>query len=247
METLENSTHIAEQYQKVLEKIAETAARVGRRANEVKLVVVTKGHTIEMIKQVIGAGAKRLGENYAEEAVEKINQLRDYSGVEKVEWHMIGHVQSRKAETVVQYFDFIHSLDSLKLAQRYERFADQFNKQLPVLLEMNVSGEESKFGFPAWDKSGWDKLLKDIEEIISKPHLTVCGLMTMAPYFENAEKTRPIFRRLVELRSYLKQVFPEIAWNELSMGMSSDFEVAIEEGATIVRIGQAILGPRKTT
>lgn len=246
MVTLDNKTHIAEQYQKVLEKIAETTARVGRRANEVKLVVVTKGHPVERIQQAIAAGAKRLGENYAEEAVEKINQLQNVSGFEKVEWHMIGHVQSRKAETVVQYFDYIHSLDSVKLAQRYERFADQLRKQLPVLLEMNVSGEESKFGFPAWDKKNWDQLLIDIEEIISKPHLIVCGLMTMAPYFEDTEITRPIFRRLVELQSYLKQQFPEVAWNELSMGMSSDFEVAIEEGATIVRIGQAILGPRKT-
>ncbi|MGB9639499.1 MAG: alanine racemase, partial [Anaerolineales bacterium] len=134
MVTLDNSTQIAEQYQKVLEKIAEATARVGRRANEVKLVVVTKGHPVEIIQQVIEAGAERLGENYAEEAVEKINQLKDFSGIEKVEWHMIGHVQSRKAETVVQYFDFIHSLDSVKLAQRYERFADQYHKRLAVLL-----------------------------------------------------------------------------------------------------------------
>ncbi len=240
----EKSANIAEQYQKVLEKIASTATRVGRSADEVKLVVVTKGHSIERIHQVIEAGALRLGENYAEEAVEKINQLQASLNVKKVEWHMIGHVQSRKAETVVRYFDFVHSLDSVKLAERYERYANQLNKNLPVLLEINVSGEESKFGFSAWEKTNWDPLQTDIEAILSKPHLRVCGLMTMAPYFDDAEKARPIFRRLVEFQIYLKRKFPEVDWKELSMGMSSDYEVAIEEGATIVRIGQAILGPR---
>ncbi len=239
--SISDPNQISEQYQSVLEKIAETAVKTGRIPDDIKLVVVTKGHEVNRIRQVIDAGAKRLGENYAEEGIGKINQLKEFSGIE---WHMIGHVQSRKAEMVVQNFDIIHSLDNLKIAERYEQFAGQWNKKIPVLLECNVSGEESKFGFSAWDSNNWDKLLYEIKEILNKPHLDVCGLMTMAPYFDEAEKARPIFQRLVEFQKFLKMNIPQNPWKELSMGMSSDYSIAIEEGATMVRIGQAILGPR---
>jgi pyridoxal phosphate enzyme (YggS family) len=157
---------------------------------------------------------------------------------------MIGHIQSRKAELVVRYYDLIHSLDSLKLARRLNQFAAEHQKKVTVLLECNVSGEESKFGFPAADKSQWDDLGEVFSEIAELPYLEIGGLMTMAPLFEDAENARPVFRKLVHLRDYLRSHLPTVQWNELSMGMSSDFEVAIEEGATMVRIGQAILGER---
>ncbi|MGB9669060.1 MAG: YggS family pyridoxal phosphate-dependent enzyme [Anaerolineales bacterium] len=242
MAVLDETQQVAQQYKRILSIIAETAIRAGRKPEDVKLVVVTKGHDVNRIRQVVEAGATRLGENYAEEAVEK---QRELVGVPQLEWHMIGHIQSRKAELVVNHFDFIHSVDSLKLAQRLERFASELDKKIPLLLEFNVSGEETKFGFSASEKENWDNLLADIAAIAKLPHLHVCGLMTMAPYFEDVEKTRPVFRRLVELQNFFQKKMPDLDWHELSMGMSADFEVAIQEGATIVRIGQAILGPRQ--
>ncbi|PWH18315.1 MAG: YggS family pyridoxal phosphate-dependent enzyme [Anaerolineae bacterium] len=234
-------SQIANNYQQVKERIAEACLRVHRSPEEVTLVVVTKGHSVERIRCAIELGLNRFGENYVEEGSEKIEAIGQPKGIE---WHMIGHIQSRKAEMVVQYFDVVHSLDSLKVARRLERFATQKSKIVPVLLECNVSGEESKFGFFASDPNAWDDLLPDFIEIAQLPHLEIRGLMTMAPFYENPEHTRPVFRKLVELQGYLRTRLPEVCWDELSMGMSSDFEVAIEEGATIVRIGQAILGER---
>lgn len=239
IEIMEN--RIEENYHRVLENIHTVASRCGRNRHQIKLIVVTKGQPIEKIRQVIEAGATHLGENYAEEGVEKMEQLKELS---QVEWHMIGHVQSRKAELVARYYDVIHSIDSLKLAMRIEKFASTSNKVIPTLLEFNVSGEESKFGFPAWDSAQWFELLPTVEEICKLPHLDVRGLMTMAPLFEDPEKARPIFRQLVNLQSFLRKEAPFSEWSELSMGMSSDYEIAIEEGATMVRIGQAIMGER---
>ena len=232
---------IAKNYQQVKERIAEACRRVHRSPDDVTLVVVTKGHTVERIRCAIELGMRKFGENYAEEGSEKIETIGKVAGLE---WHMIGHIQSRKAEMVVQFFDMVHSLDSLKLARRLDRFAAEQEKLLPVLLECNVSGEESKFGFPASNRNRWDDLLADFIEIAQLSHLEIRGLMTMAPLYENPEFARPVFRKLVELQGYLRTRLPEVGWDEISMGMSSDFEVAIEEGATIVRIGQAILGER---
>ncbi|RCK75699.1 MAG: hypothetical protein ANABAC_0990 [Anaerolineae bacterium] len=232
---------IAKNYQQVKERIAEACLRVHRSPDVVTLVVVSKGHTVDKIRCAIELGMRIFGENYVEEGAEKIKTIGQVAGLE---WHMIGHIQSRKAEAVVQNFDMVHSLDSLKLARRLDRFAAESGKVLPVLLECNVSGEESKFGFPASDPNRWDDLLAEFSEIAQLSHLEIRGLMTMAPFYENPEYTRPVFRKLVELQGYLKTRLPEVRWDDISMGMSSDFEVAIEEGATIVRIGQAILGER---
>jgi len=232
---------IAKNYQIVEERIARACQRVRRSRDEISLVVVSKGHSIERIQAAIELGLSKFGENYAEEGIEKIKALSFYTGIE---WHMIGHIQSRKAEMVIQNYSMIHSLDSLKLALRLQRYAEASNKKMPVLIECNVSGEETKFGFSASERTFWDQLLSDLAEIARLPNLEVRGLMTMAPFFENSEDARPVFRQLVELQRFLQAQLPEVRWHELSMGMSSDFEIAIEEGATIVRIGQAILGER---
>jgi pyridoxal phosphate enzyme (YggS family) len=225
----------------VQERIAQAAQSAGRNAADVRLLLVTKTHPPEAIRAAVQAGASFLGENYAEEAVAKMQVLADLPGVE---WHMIGHVQSRKAEMVARHFACLHALDSIKLANRLNHFAGVIGREFPVFLECNVSGEASKYGFPAWDEATWDTLLPTFQQIVSLPNLAVRGLMMMAPFLSEAEQARPYFQRLRKLQQYVRQSLPQAAWNELSMGMSADFEVAVQEGATWVRVGQAILGAR---
>ncbi len=232
---------IRERYQRVLDAIATAARESGRDAGSVRLVVVTKLQPVETIRAAIEAGARILGENYAEEADEKIKQLGPQSGVE---WHMIGHVQSRKTHLVVQYFSLVHSLDSLHLAQRLDRAASQAGRRLPVLLELNVGGEASKQGWQAVDEAAWPALLPEINTVAALPNLRIRGLMTMPPLSRDPEAARPFFQKLRRLQELLIQRVPQAEWVELSMGTSADFEVAVEEGATLVRVGQAILGPR---
>ena len=232
---------IADNFLRVMDDIQQAALAAGRDPDSVRLVVVTKGHPIQAVQEAIRAGARWLGENYVEEALPKIAAQ---AGVVGVEWHMIGHVQSRKAQSVSQSFTMLHSLDSLKLARRLDRFASEHGRVLPVLLECNVSGEESKHGWAAWDEPRWEALLPELAEIIALAHLQVRGLMTMAPYHEEAEHSRPFFQRLQRLSGYLAGCLPAANWTELSMGMSGDYQVAIQEGATILRIGTAIMGLR---
>lgn len=233
---------IRERYLHTLERIAAAARRAGRDPGAVKLVVVTKAKPVETVRAAIEAGVKIVGENYAEEGVTKLQFLRGFSAVE---WHMIGHVQSRKAKLVAENFDFLHSLDSLKLARRLDRFCGEAGRQLPVLLEFNVGGEESKSGWPAWDETRWQDLSGDVAAVLDLPNLQVRGLMTMPPLGENAEFSRPFFRRLKRLQGFLAAQFPQARLTELSMGTSFDYEVAIEEGATFVRVGTAIVGARE--
>ncbi len=160
---------------------------------------------------------------------------------------MIGHIQSRKAPRVVSLFDTVHSVDSVKLARRLERFSAERSDPLPVLLECNVSGEESKYGFDAsgWetDIAQWNAILASAKDILALPGLRVRGLMTMAPIVADPEQARPVFSRLRRLRDELAKAFPQADWEQLSMGMTDDFQVAIEEGATMVRVGRAIFEP----
>lgn len=232
---------ICSRHQAIRAQIDAAALRVKRDPASVRLVVVTKTHSVETVRAAIQAGIRDFGENYAEEAVEKIRALGQ---VEGLCWHMIGHVQSRKADLVAAHFDFMHSLDSLKLANRLERFAAQAGRTLPVLLECNVGGEASKFGYAASTSQDLDFLSREIEQISQLPHLQIRGLMTMPPLYNDPQQTRPFFARLRELRDFLTVRFPAIAWDELSMGTSADFATAVEEGATIVRVGTAILGAR---
>jgi pyridoxal phosphate enzyme (YggS family) len=222
-------------------QIAQAADSAGRDPAQVKLVVVTKGHPLEAVQAALEAGLRTFGENYAEEGVSKMLACSEWAGVE---WHMIGHIQSRKARPVAEHYDWVHSLDSLKLARRLDRYAGRASRRLPVLLELNVSGEQSKFGWPAWQESSWPALVDEIASIRELPNLSIRGLMTMAPFLPDPEETRPYFQRLRNLRDRLAEQFPEAEWSELSMGMSDDFRVAVQEGATMVRIGTAILGPR---
>jgi len=239
----EQRMQIHRNLERVQERIFAAARKTGRSPDEIKLLVVTKTHPVAVIEWVLSAGATDLGENYVEEAKRKIGAIRPNA---QCTWHMIGHVQSRKSGQVVEYFDCLHSLDNLKLAQRLSAQAREKHKTLPVLLEFNLSGEESKSGWGVSSESELEAFLPDIESIIALDNLRVCGLMTMPPFFENPENARPYFRKLYRLRELLQKEFQQIDWKDLSMGMSGDFEIAIEEGATWVRIGQAILGTRQS-
>lgn len=241
MSDLVNS--IRERYLQTLDKIADSAKRSGRSPETVKLVVVTKAQPVETARAAIEAGVRILGENYAEEGVTKIQSLVNFSAVE---WHMIGHVQSRKAQLVAGNFDFMHSLDSLKLARRLDRFCAEAGRILPVLLEVNVGGEESKSGWEASEETRWAGLPDEFAEIFTLPNLKVLGLMTMPPLGNDPESSRPYFQKLKRLKDFLTAQFPRADLSELSMGTSFDYEVAVEEGATYIRVGTAIVGPRQS-
>ncbi len=234
---------IREKYLQTLDVIAGAARSAGRDPAAVKLIVVTKTQPLEVAHAAIEAGVTMLGENYPEEGVMKIQSLREFSAVE---WHMIGHVQSRKAQLVPGNFNLLHSLDSVKLATRLDRFCGEAKCRLPVLLEFNVGGEESKSGWMAGDEAFWPPLLEEVAAVTALSNLQVRGLMTMPPLASDAERlaSRPFFQKLRRLRDYLTGQFPQTDFSELSMGTSSDYETAVKEGATIVRIGTAIVGAR---
>jgi len=239
METL--ATQIRERYESTLERIASAAQASGRNPDSVRLVVVTKAQPLEVVQAAVEAGAHLLGENYPEESVSKISFFGHESGVE---WHMIGHVQSRKARLVIDHFDLLQSLDSLKLAKRLDRMALEADRVLPVMLEINVGGEESKYGWTARSESDWPALYPVIDSILELKNLEVRGLMTMPPLETDPENARVYFRTLRLLRDHLASRYAQTDWRELSMGTSADYQVAVQEGATLVRIGTAIVGPR---
>lgn len=223
--------------QEVQRRITEAALRVNRDPAEVQLVAVSKTYPIEDIAAVLSAGQRDFGENRLEELWPKIEQARRL-GMDDIRWHMIGTIQSRKSSDAVGPVVLIHSVDRAKIAQRLSRDAVSAGCVLDVLLEVNVSGEASKHGFIP------DELYSGADELLALPGLRIQGLMTMAPYESDPETTRPVFRTLRQLRDDLTMRFSQGEWQTLSMGMTNDFEVAIEEGATIVRIGSAIFGTR---
>jgi PLP dependent protein len=236
------SLQIRKNKEAIQEKIAFAAQRSGRDDRDVKLITVSKKKSVEVLQAAVQAGITLFGENYPEETIEKMDVLnKEHS---EVVWHMIGHLQSRKARLVAERFDMMHSLDSVRLANKLGRSLHEHHKTLPVLLEMNVSGEESKGGWAAWNEKDWARLIPEIEQVLAVDTLIVKGLMAMPPLSADAEMTRPYFLRLRKLRDWLGKNFPQAEWDELSMGTSLDFEVAVEEGATFVRIGTAILGAR---
>jgi len=201
----------------------------------IRLVAVSKTVPAEVVKEAIEAGVADLGENYIQEAREKINILAMYPAT----WHFIGHLQSNKAKYAVRMFDFIHSVDSLKLAKELDKYAQKNDKIQSILLQVNVAKEDTKSGVYIENTM---QLLKDIGKL---ENISVKGLMTMPPYFNAPEKVRPFFSALRELRDQIKnEGIPNISMDELSMGMTGDFEAAIQEGATMVRIGTAIFGER---
>jgi pyridoxal phosphate enzyme (YggS family) len=226
----------------VQERIAAAAARAGRDPAGITLVAVTKSRSLAAIRAAYDLGLRCFGENRVEEAETKVPELPA-----EIAWHMIGHIQSRKANRVAQIFEMVHSVDSVKLARRLDAACEGRPRPLPILLECNVSGEEAKYGFQAdrWDRDDAQRraLWSAIEEIVALPNLQLQGLMTMAPIVAEPEQARPVFRRQRRLRDELAAAFVQVGWRQLSMGMTDDFEVAVEEGATLVRVGRAIFDP----
>jgi len=222
-------------------RIAAAARRGGRKSDAVTLVAVSKMHSPAEVTAAYAAGLHVFGENRVEEAAPKVEaDARLVAPAPPPAWHMIGHLQSRKAEDVLPWASMVHSVDSLKLAQRLSRSAnaDQARPRLPILLEVNVSGEASKYGFQPEELTG------AVEAVAALPGLALHGLMTMAPIMVDSEEVRPVFAALRALRDELARRYPTLDWRHLSRGMTDDFEVAIEEGATIVRVGRAIFGER---
>ena len=228
-------TDIAANVNKIKQRIAVAAARAGRDPYSIKLMAVTKTVPPERILKAIEAGITLLGENYVQEAKDKIALIGD-----SARWHMIGHLQTNKAKYAVKLFDCIHSVDRLELAQELDRRARPGGSKINILVEVNVSGEQTKNGVLALEAMDLIQRLSHLD------NLAVHGLMTMAPYADNPENSRPYFKALRNLRNdILRAGIAGIRMEELSMGMTDDFEVAIEEGATIVRIGRAIFGKRQ--
>jgi len=231
---------IAEALKKVRERIYSAALRSGRNPQEIKLVAVTKTVDVERIIEAINAGVTILGENRVQEAQKKVssNELRVTSS--KIQWHLIGHLQRNKAKHAVRLFDLIHTIDSTSLAEEVNKEAEKTQKIQRVLVEVKLSEEETKHGVSEKD------LISLLERIKGLNNLKLEGLMTMPPFFEEPEKVRQYFKRLRELRDNINKLrVMSYELRELSMGMSHDFEIAIEEGATMVRIGTAIFGQRK--
>jgi PLP dependent protein len=232
-----DTDEIAENLVRVRQRIEAAAARAGRAAGDVELVAVSKTHPFAAIANAYAAGQRAFGENRVEELWPKIEEAK-HEGLTDIVWHLIGTVQSRKSSQAVGPIALIHSVERIKLANRLSRDAKAAGQVMKVLLEVNVSGETSKHGFTP------DELMAQAAEILALDGIDVVGLMTMAPYVDDPEETRPVFRRLRELRDRVAARFPQTEWRHLSMGMTNDFEVAVEEGATIVRIGSAIFGAR---
>ena len=226
---------IAENIQKIRERIAVAAARVSRDPAEITLVCVTKARSIEQIREVISSGLKYIGENRIQEALLKYNQLSAVDQQADIKWQMIGNLQSNKVRDALKVFDLIHSVDSIALAEEINKQAVKINKVQDILIEVKTSPEETKFGV------GPESTLQLVCQVQQFKNIKIKGLMTIAPVVDHAEKARPYFRQLRELLNKVNKQLPDgDQLSTLSMGMSDDFQVAIEEGATIVRIGRAI-------
>jgi PLP dependent protein len=243
---------VARNLREIRARMGEAALRAQRDPEKVELIAVTKTFPVEMILEAWSAGQRHFGENRPEEAATKIRGAlaRILAGppVGAPVWHMIGHVQSRKAELVIAHFDVVHSVDRLKIAQKLNDLGSRAGRCIPILVECNVSGEVGKYGYEA---AGWqvedrvrERLYSEVASLVKLPYLQVRGLMTVAPIVEDPVEVRPIFASLRGLRDWLGERFPEADWSQLSMGMTDDFAVAIEEGSTLVRVGRGIFGVR---
>ena len=227
---------IKENVARVQERIASACRRCGRQPEDVKLLAISKTFPAECVRAAYEAGLREFGENRVQEAQAKRPALSDLS----ITWHLVGHLQTNKARTARELFHWVHSVDSFRLAQRLEQSAAPGSGRLPVLLEVNLGGEESKAGV------GEKEIIPLAEQVSQLPALELRGLMVIPPFFDDPEKVRPYFRRLCELaREIEARNLPNVSMRELSMGMSHDFEVAIEEGSTIIRVGTAIFGARE--
>jgi PLP dependent protein len=226
---------LAANLQNIQERINAACARAGRSPDSVTFQAVSKGQLPAAIRAAADLGLTLFGENRVQEAKIKIGQCPGH-----LRWHMIGHLQSNKSRDAVHFFSMIQSVDSLALAREIDKWADKSAKTMPILLEVNIAGESSKFGYrPA-------QLLAELAEINALKKIEIHGLMTIAPWTPEPEKVRPVFRRLRELKEECDQILGA-PLPQLSMGMSGDFEIAIEEGATLIRVGTALFGARAKT
>ncbi len=225
---------IAENLRTVEDRIAAAAKRANREPSSVRLIVVTKTVDVDRIREAVAAGAVILGENRVQEAKAKIEKLGSIA-----HWHLIGHLQSNKAKYAVKLFDLIHSVDNLELAKEIDRQAAKIGKIQNVLIEVSIAGEAQKAGV------GLDRTVDLIKEAAKFKNIAIRGIMTVPPLLDDPEAVRPYFRKMRELADGIrKENSPNVNMKELSMGMSGDFEVAVEEGATMVRVGTAIFGKR---
>lgn len=223
---------IAENLERVREQITQAAAKAGRAVNEIELVAITKTHPAEKVREAVEAGHSVFGESRVQEARAKIPELPS-----NLRWHFVGHLQKNKIRHALPLFELFHGVDSLALAQEMNRIAAEDGERPRLLLEVNVAGEGSKFGFKA------ETLRAEIGSLLALPRLLIEGLMCIPPLAEEAEVSRKFFVQLRELRDSLKKEF-DVTFPHLSMGMTQDFSIAVEEGATLVRVGTAIFGER---
>ena len=224
---------IAENLERVRDQIAQATTKAGRATDDIELVAITKTHPAEEVREAIEAGQKLFGESRLQEARVKIPELPS-----NLRWHFVGHLQKNKIRHALPLFELFHSVDSVALAQEMNRIADEEGMHPRVLLEVNVAGEGSKFGFAP------EKLRAEMESLLALPRLSILGLMTIPPFAEEAEASRKYFVELRELRDRLQTGF-HVDLGQLSMGMTNDFPIAVEEGATLVRVGTAIFGERR--
>ena len=225
---------IAENIESIQKEKAEAAERVGRNPEDILLCAVTKTHTAEEINEAIRAGVTDIGENKVQEILDK------YDKVLPVRWHMIGHLQRNKVKYIVDKVTLIHSVDSLRLAETISREAEKKGVTVPILIEVNIAGEETKFGL-----SSKEEVISLTEQIAALPNLSVKGLMTVAPPAKDPEENRPFFREIRQLSvDITNKNIDNVSMEILSMGMTNDYTVAIEEGATMVRVGTGIFGAR---
>ena len=226
---------IKENFDRINKQIIDTAVSCGRKPDTIQLIAVSKRKSAETIMEGIKAGAKHLGENYIQEAIEKI----DIIGKKSASWHFIGHLQSNKAKFAVNYFEYIHTVDTLKLAKEINKQAKKINKIQKILLQVNISEEETKSG------TGIKEAIELIRQISVFENLSLQGLMCMPPYLSDPEQARIYFKQLGQIKEkIMAHNFDNISMTHLSMGMSNDFKVAIEEGSTMVRVGTSIFGRR---
>ena len=225
---------LAENIKTVEKNIKEACARANRSASDVTLIAVSKTKPVDMLCEVYDTGMREFGENYVQELVEKIDRLP-----KDIHWHMIGHLQKNKVRQVIDKAVLIHSVDTVGLAEQIEKEAVKRDLDVSILLEVNVAGEESKFGFAP------EEVEEAAREIAKYPHVHIQGLMTIAPFVENSEENRGVFKKLYELYVDMKRKnIDNVTMNVLSMGMTGDYQTAIEEGATMVRVGTGIFGTR---
>lgn len=227
---------IEDNISKIRERISLNCLKINRPVDSIRLVAVSKNRTPEQVKQAVAAGISDIGENKVQEALAKVNKIRSQpDNGQRIKWHLVGHLQTNKVKQAVRIFDLIQSVDSIKLAEEIDKQSKKINKIQDVLIEVNTSGESSKYGFSP------DETIEVIRKISNLSNINIKGLMTIAPIVDAPEKTRPYFKMLRELRDKINEYrVSSIEYQVLSMGMTDDFEIAIEEGANMVRIGRAI-------